>query len=329
MRESTEKVILSEMLIDEQGWVSGTQLATKLKLSRVAVWNYMEKLRAQGFEFESRRSLGYRIKTKPQHLNAGLIQLSLKAKHRKFSFDILDEIDSTNDEVSRQLASGRAAPFALFARRQTKGRGRFGRTWHSTSETNIYVSFGFRPMLTPDRMQTFTLWMGVNICDLIAKVTQTSPQIKWPNDLVFQGKKAGGILTEARVDADQIRDLVFGLGINVNKPSTGWPSDIANRAVSLGEVAAVAVDFNRLATALSERILESYAAFCDGTHLATFADLWNCYDMLRGKKVTLIEADRQIMGMVLGIDDHGALLLRDSGGKTQRFRAGEVTIKKD
>jgi BirA family biotin operon repressor/biotin-[acetyl-CoA-carboxylase] ligase len=323
-----EKIILTAMLKDEQDWVSGALLAKQLKLSRVAIWNHMEKLRAQGFEFESRRSLGYRIKTKPQHLNAVLMQLYLKAKHRNFSFDILEEIDSTNDEVARQLAAGREAPFALFARRQTKGRGRFGRTWHSESETNIYVSFGFRPMVAPDRMQTFTLWMGVNICDLIASYTKTSPQIKWPNDLVFDGKKAGGILTEARIDADQIRDLVFGLGLNVNRPAKGWPVEIEHRAIALGEVAGVAIDYNRLASALSERIIEAYHAFGDGTHLKTFADLWNRYDVLRGKKVALIEADRRISGTVMGIDDHGALLLKDHGGKTRRFRAGEVTIEK-
>jgi len=326
--DSPEKIILAVLLKDEAAWVSGPTLAKKLKLSRVAIWKHMQKLSAQGFEFESRRSLGYRITKKPNNLNLALIELYLKTKPTEYSFDVLDEIDSTNDEAARQLAQGRRAPFALFARTQTKGRGRFGRTWHSESETNIYVSFGFRPMVTPDKMQTFTLWMGVNICDLIATLTQTSPQVKWPNDIVFSGKKAGGILTEARVDADQIRDLVFGLGINVNKPSKGWPSEIAHRAISLGEAAARSVDLNELAAALSDRILTAYKAFGDGSHLDTFADLWNKYDILRGKNVTLIEADRRISGIVLGIDDHGALLLKDADGKTQRFRAGEVTIEK-
>ena len=326
--DNPEKTILAVLLKDESAWVSGPTLAKKLKLSRVAVWKHMQKLSAQGFEFESRRSLGYRISKKPNQLNAKLIELYLKTKPTDFSFDVLDEIDSTNDEAARQLAQGRRAPFALFARTQTKGRGRFGRTWHSKSENNIYVSFGFRPMVSPDKMQTFTLWMGVNICDLIATLTKTSPQIKWPNDIVFGSKKAGGILTEARVDADQIRDLVFGLGVNANKPAEGWPSEIADRAISLSEASGAAVDLNQLAAALSDRITKAYLEFGDGSHLDTFADLWNKYDLLRGKKVALLEADRRIPGTVLGIDDQGALLLKDSSGKTQRFRAGEVTIEK-
>jgi BirA family biotin operon repressor/biotin-[acetyl-CoA-carboxylase] ligase len=85
-------------------------------------------------------------------------------------------------------------------------------------------------------MQTFTLWMGVTICELVAKFVPVQPGIKWPNDIVFDGRKAGGMLTEARVDADQIRDLVFGLGLNVNSPLSDWPAELAKRAVSLSEL---------------------------------------------------------------------------------------------
>ena len=106
--------------------------------------------------------------------------------------------DSTNDEALRQLAAGRPTPFAVLARRQTKGRGRFGRTWHSESPDSLYASFAFRPEADPARMQTFTLWMGVNVCELIHNLGGVSPSLKWPNDLLFQGRKAGGMLTEAR-----------------------------------------------------------------------------------------------------------------------------------
>ena len=206
-----ENLILRELLAREPGWVSGASLAEKLGVSRVAVWNHMEKLRAQGFEFEAKRARGYRLAARPPALHAALIELQLKLHPRGFTLLVLDEVDSTNDEAARQLAAGRSAPFAILARRQTRGRGRFGRAWHSEENGNLYASFAFRPRVPPDRMQTFTLWMGVNICQLIANFSLLEPGLKWPNDIVFDGRKAGGMLTEARVDADQIRDLVLGL----------------------------------------------------------------------------------------------------------------------
>ena len=247
---------------------------------------------------------------------------------RGFTLVVLDEIDSTNDEAARQLAAGRPAPFAVLARRQTRGRGRFGRTWHSGDSGNLYASFAFRPRVAPDRMQTFTLWMGVNLCELIANFTGLAPGLKWPNDIVFDGRKAGGMLTEARVDADQIRDLVFGLGLNVNGSSAGWPGDLPKRAAALAELAGASFDLNRLTAAIIGRVLLAYERFAEGEHLRTFADLWHRYDVLRGRRATVLEGGQRHTGTVTGIDDEGALLLRDERGTTQRFRAGEVTLEK-
>jgi len=326
---TAEHLILRELLAHEPEWVSGTALAAKLGVSRVAVWQHMEKLRAAGFRFEAQRARGYRIIARPGTLYAPLIETQLKVRPRHFSLSVLDEIDSTNDEAARELTAGRSAPFAVLARRQTRGRGRFGRVWHSESPANLYASFGFRPRVDPGRMQTFTLWMGVNLCELLANFAQVTPGIKWPNDILFDGRKAGGMLTEARVDADEIRDLVFGLGLNVNRPAHGWPADLGRRAVSLEEVAGAPLDLNRLAAALIGRVLLAYEAFVDGEHLKTFADLWHRYDVLRGQPIALLEGGRRHHGVVTGLDDEGALLLRDEAGRGQRFRAGEVTLEKD
>jgi BirA family transcriptional regulator, biotin operon repressor / biotin---[acetyl-CoA-carboxylase] ligase len=325
---TAEHVILRELLAREPNWVSGTALAAKLGVSRVAVWQHMEKLRAAGFQFEAQRARGYRITARPPTLYAPFIETQLKVRPRNFSLLVLDEIDSTNDEAARQLAGGRPAPFAILARRQTRGRGRFGRVWHSESAGNLYASFAFRPRVEPERMQTFTLWMGVNVCELLANFAHVNPGIKWPNDILFEGRKAGGMLTEARVDADQIRDLVFGLGLNVNRPEGGWPGDLARRAVALEDVVGAPLDLNRLAAALIGRVLLAYQVFAEGEHLKTFADLWHHYDLLRGKPITLLEGGRRHHGVVSGLDDEGALLLRDDHGKVQRFRAGEVTLEK-
>lgn len=322
-----EYQILRELLVREPGWVSGATLASKLGVSRVSVWNRMEKLREEGFAFEARPARGYRLSGRPAALHAPLIEMQLKVRPRGFSLIVADEVDSTNDEAARQLAAGRPAPFAVLARRQISGRGRFGRSWHSEANGNLYASFAFRPRVPPEAMQTFTLWMGVNVCELISNFTPLQPGLKWPNDLVFEGRKAGGMLTEARMDADEIRDLIFGLGLNVNSTAEAWPSELARRAVSLAELIGAPLDLNRLIAALIGRVLLAYQKFVDGDHRRSFADLWHRYDALRGRSVTVLEGGRRHSGKVTGVDDEGALLLRDSRGRAQRFRAGEVTMQ--
>ena len=324
-----ETVILRELLDCEPGFVSGTALAKKLGMSRVGIWTHMEKLRTQGFAFKAVRSCGYKLTRSPATLNLALIEAHLRRRARGFGLAFFDEIDSTNNEAERQLAAGRPAPFAVLARRQTHGRGRFGRTWHSEANGNLYLSFAFRPRLEPARMQTFTLWMGVNICELVANFCQLAPGLKWPNDLVFAGRKAGGMLTEARVDADQIRDLVFGLGLNVNAPHDAWPRPLAATATSLAEQTGAPLDLNRFAAALIGRGLLAYTGFVEGDHAKTFADLWGRYDVLRGQSVTLLQGEKKIPGTANGIDDEGSLLLRTDAGKILRFRAGEVTLEKN
>jgi len=327
-RASTEVLILEALLAAEGGAVSGVELARQLGVSRVAVWQQMEKLRAQGFAFAAVRARGYRLTTLPSLPHPALITAHLRGLGRACPLTLLEETDSTNDEAARQLAAGGASPFAVLARCQTQGRGRLGRTWHSADNGNLYASFAFRPLLAPARMQTFTLWMGVNVCELVANFCGATPGLKWPNDLLFAGRKAGGILTEARMDADQIRDLVFGLGLNVNSPAGGWPSALAGRAISLAEHTGAALDVNRFTAALIGRVLLAYERFMDGTYADGFAELWHRYDVLRGQPVTVLQGTQRVAGVALGIDDDGALILRTAKGRTERFQAGEVTLEK-
>jgi len=333
---TAELTILRQLLDREPGFVSGATLAKRLGISRVAVWQHMEKLRNQGFRFEAARSRGYRLAARPESLNRALVDAHL-ARRTRAQIVWLESVDSTNDEAARLLASGEPAPFAVIARSQSRGRGRLGRTWHSAANGNLYISFGFRPRLESDRMQTFTLWMGVNVCELVenflrgassraSRAVAVVPGLKWPNDLLFDGRKAGGMLTEARMDADRIRDLVFGLGLNVNSAQGSWPSSLSRRAVSIAQHLGSPIDINRLTAALIGRILLAYERFIDGSYRKTFADLWNRYDVMRGARVTLSEGTRQTTGTALGLDNEGTLLLRDDRGRVHRFRAGEATL---
>jgi BirA family transcriptional regulator, biotin operon repressor / biotin---[acetyl-CoA-carboxylase] ligase len=325
---SPEVVILRALLEVGDGYVSGSVLAEQLGVSRVAVWQYAEKLREQGFEFEAVRSRGYRLVTRPAALNASLVAAHLPVRHHEFDMIVLETIDSTNDEAARRLSAGASTPFAVIAREQTRGRGRLGRAWHSEPNGNLYISFAFRPQLPPERMPTITLWIGANLCELIASYCRISPRLKWPNDLLIDGRKAGGILTEARIDADQIRDLVLGLGLNILPPTGGWPGELSDRATSLSEATGSAVDINRLAAALIGRVLTAYDTFHRGEHQTTFRELWSRYDALRDRPITLLHGSDRVSGIAQGIEPDGTLVLKREDGRLERFRAGEVSIEK-
>jgi BirA family biotin operon repressor/biotin-[acetyl-CoA-carboxylase] ligase len=326
---ATEVTILREFLAADAGTVPGTRLAKLLGVSRGAVWMQLRKLTRQGFVFEARRSRGYRLLKTPDTLHAGLVQTYLKGRLRPPHFVCLDTVDSTNSEAERLLAAGAAVPLVILAGAQTEGRGRRGRIWHSPPAGNLYSTFVFRPRLEPARLQDFTLWMGLNICELVSNFAKIEPGLKWPNDLLVNGRKAGGMLTEARVDADQVRDLVFGFGLNLNGRAAGLPREVARTATSLADATGAPLDLNRFAAALTGRILSAYGQFIEEAHRDKFAALWQRYDVLRGRPVSVTQGTRTVAGTATGIDNEGSLIVRLNSGRSERFRAGEVTLVRE
>ena len=272
---SPDHIILRELLAARGSWVSGTHLAGKLGVSRVAVWSHMNRLKRDGFKFEAVRSRGYRLIARPPRLSQALLQALLRMRLPENAIVVMDEVDSTNSEAERRLAGGQHTPFAVFSARQTQGRGRFGRTWHSPDEGNLYSSFAFRPRVDPSRMQLFTLWMGVNLCEMLEAFFKFTPSLKWPNDLIHDGRKFGGMLTEARIDADTIRDIIFGLGLNVNADSAKWPREIARTATTLSAITRTTVDINQLAAAVAGRIFGAFNSFAEGGFEDRLGELWS------------------------------------------------------
>lgn len=321
-----ETLILRELLTAERESVSGARLAQLLGVSRVAVWMHLQKLQKQGFRFEALRGRGYRLVERPAGLHPDLVLAQVPGRRSSLNIVCLDTVDSTNSEAERQLAAGAEVPLVIISRQQTQGRGRRGRVWHSAANGNLYCTFVFRPSLAPSQLQDFTLWMGLQLCCLIANFCKIEPALKWPNDLFIGGRKAGGLLTEARVDADQVRDLVLGVGLNLNSRVADLPRDLQRTATTLRDATGEAIDTNRFAAALIGRVLNGYNSYLDGSYRESFSSLWERYDVLRGRNVTVVQDQRTRAGTAEGIDGEGALVLRLADGTTERFRAGEVTL---
>ena len=324
-----EKIILRELLKARPEHLSGSVLADMLGVSRVSIHSRIEKLQNDGVGIEAVRNRGYKLVSEPNVLYAPLLEAWLTRTGTVVPVTVLDETNSTNDDAARMLTEGVDVPFVVAAKIQRSGRGRLNRSWYSDYQGSLYMSFGFRPHLSPGAMRRFTLWMGLSLCRLVTESFHAATCVKWPNDLFCQNRKMGGLLTEARIDADSTRELIFGLGLNLGKPTGGWPQELADIAISLEEAVGLPVSVNEYGAQVIETVLDAYENYINGSYAEQFDDDWKQYDMLAGKHVYTSGGSAVICGKADGVDNSGALRIRDTKGTLHRIQAGDVSLKMD
>ncbi len=321
--------IVEALMAAGEDYVSGTLLAGQLGVSRPAVHGKLEKLRDEGFVVEAVRNRGYRLKAVPEVIHPALLRYELSRLGSAMAVVYFPVIDSTNNEAERRFASGRRGPFAIVSSCQTAGRGRLGRDWHSASAENLYLSVLFEPNIPPQQLQHFTLWAGIHICRAVQAFVPKAPlQIKWPNDLHCKGRKFAGMLTEAKMDADAIRSIVFGIGLNVNSNPNRYPVAIRQRATSLQAVHGHELPLNQLAARVIRAVEAAYRESLELDSAKVLPAAWGPLDALRDQAVTALLSGKEVSGLARGIDATGALLIETSSGEVQAIRAGDVTLKK-
>ena len=327
-----DSVVILKALQDAGGsFVSGSLLAGQLGVSRPAIHGKLDKLRGEGFVFEAVRNRGYRLAKEPGLLHPALLRCALDRLGNGMRFRYFPVVDSTNSEAERRCASGEPSPFAIVSSCQTNGRGRLGRTWCSDSAENLYLSLLFEPDIPPQQLQHFTLWAGICICRMLQENVAGAPlKVKWPNDLHCGGRKFAGMLTEAKLDADRIRSIVFGLGLNVNGNPNEFPDEVRPLATSLRAIGGRPLPLNELAAAVIHAVGEAYEICIQKKDTPQkLSEAWGPLDALAGRQVTAVLAGKEITGVADGIDESGALRLRTRGGRVEAVRAGDVTLRKE
>lgn len=318
--------ILSAMLKAGDFFVSGNDLANSLKISRVSIWSHLQQLTKESFLFEAIRNRGYRLQKEPNTIHPDLLNAYLNLNATSLPIIYLKETDSTNNEVERQLLNKFPTPFAVITTKQTQGRGRHGRNWYSDDSGNIYISFGFKPNLSPTLIKSFTPWVAAQICDHLNQTLNLPIQIKWPNDLVLHGKKISGMLAESRIDIDCTRDLIFGIGLNVNGNPQTWPSEIQETATSIQNITGKPLNLNRTVASLISCILSAYNQFIQNTWQSSLPSLWTKYDFLYDKYVKGFQGSNPIEGTAKGINEIGALKLLLNNGSLILLDTGEISF---
>ncbi len=307
---------------------SGEAIAGKLGITRAGVWKIMARVREQlGLRVESVRGRGYRLAAPLELLDAGCILEALTAEGQPplARLEIHDQIDSTNARLMAEAQAGAPSGTACLAERQTAGRGRRGRTWISPFGTNLYLSLLWRYPLAPAALSGVSLAAGVAAARVLRDSGVTHLTLKWPNDLLWQRRKLGGLLLEVAGEAQGPSLLVVGLGINlrmhadqgrvIDQPWVDLAAILGGRLPGRNVLAA------RLIAALCAA-LEHYGQL----GLEPFLADWDAFDGLRGEPVRLLLGERVIQGTYGGVAPDGALLLTTAEG-VRSYHSGEVSLR--
>ena len=238
---------------------------------------------------------------------------------------LLEKIDSTNEEAKRLALVGGDHGTVVLAREQTAGRGRRGRSWHSPPGASIYMSVLLRPPIEAGQASMLTLVAALAVSRAIEEVCEQRAMIKWPNDLLLQEKKVCGILTEMSLDREGIDHVIVGIGVNVGQQE--FPEEIRQIATSLEMECLAAIDRNRLVDGILEQLERLYQDFMKKKDLSFLKEEYNERLINIGRQVRVIEADREVLGEALGIDEAGELLIRRPDGEIGTICAGEVSVR--
>ncbi len=317
-------VALLQALRAELGFSPAGELAQEAGVSLAVLEERLDGLRAAGFEIEMRPGLGCRLLSSPDRLIADDLWARMGENALVREIVVFEETDSTNERAADLGRHGAAPGVAIFAEGQTAGRGRFGRRWESRSHAGVWLSLLLRPALPMALWPRLTTAAAVGLAKAVETMTGTRALIKWPNDVLIDGRKVAGILVETGVSAKAEPFAVLGIGVNVNQERQDFPGELRERATSLREASGRRIDRPTLAVALLQE-LERQLCQLNATFPDTLTEAARRSSLL-GRWVRLGAGDGVIEGMAESLDAEGHLMLRDVGGFLHRLSAGEVTV---
>lgn len=318
-----EKILL--LLNESDDYISGEEISNKLGVSRTAIWKIIKSLKEQGYEIESVTRKGYKLLSSPDILEEEEIHYDLKTSLIGQKVIAYDQVDSTNKEAKKLALHGAVEGTVIVADEQINGKGRRGRNWVSPKGTGIWMSILLRPNIRPENASMITLVAGLAVCKAIEKITNIKPLIKWPNDIVINGKKICGILTEMSSEIDYINFVVVGIGINVNTKK--FPEEIDSIATSLKLQGNKTYKRKDILKKILEEFEICYNKYLKTEDLQKIIDEYNCYCVNISREVIVKCKDIDITGTVKCVTPKGELIVTDSTGKDIVITSGEVSVR--
>lgn len=324
------KAEMIRLLRESKDYISGQELCDRFQVSRTAIWKIINQLKEEGYVIEAKQNKGYRLMESPDSMEAYELESRICTKWAGRKVSYKRETGSTNIDC-KQLA-GQGAPHGTLAVAETQvsGRGRRGRNWQSPAGTSIYMSLLCRPDFPPEKAPMLTLVMGLSVAQAVGGYTDLPAKIKWPNDVVVNGKKICGILTEMEMglETKEIQYLVIGVGINVGNRE--FPEPLQGIATSLylesGEQ-----DGKILRAVLVQHVMEAfeknYELFLETLDLSFLQESYNVLLVNRDAAVKVLDPKGEYTGVARGIDQDGDLLVETEDKTVKKVYAGEVSVR--
>lgn len=319
------KTEILKMLRETEGYVSGQELCNKFGVSRTAIWKVINQLKEQGYVIDSVQNKGYHITEAPDVMTEEELQSCRKTKWAGQEIAYFDEIDSTNIKAKELAEQGYPNGTLVVADQQVSGRGRRGRSWESPPGTGIFMTLMLKPEINPNNASMLTLVAALAVAKAIKDVTGLEAQIKWPNDIVINGKKICGILTEMSAQFDYINHIVIGIGINVHNEV--FSDEIAHMASSLLQESQ-GKKFRR--AEIIEKVLEYfeeyYEIYLETEDLTALTGEYNKILVNMNKQVRVLDPKDEFEGKAMGITAKGELIV-DTWESRKLVSSGEVSVR--
>lgn len=306
------------------GYVSGQELCENFGVSRTAVWKAINQLKQAGYEIEALQNKGYRIISTPDILSKMELESIQKTSWVGKELYYMETTDSTNTRAKKLAEEGAGHGTLVVANEQTDGRGRRGRNWESEKNTAIYMSVLLTPQIRPENASMLTLVAALATAKGIERETGLDCLIKWPNDIVVNGKKVCGILTEMSTQIDYINYIVIGIGINVQNKS--FSEEISGIATSLYLESGKKLNRAAIIEAVWEAFEHYYEIYLETEDMRGLVPEYNSKLANMKKQVRVLDPKEPFEGKAMGITPRGELIV-DTWEARKLVSSGEVSVR--
>lgn len=318
------KAEILKMLRETDGYVSGQELCNKFGVSRTAVWKAINQLKENGYEIEAVQNKGYHLLSAPDVMDQTELESIHATEWAGCEIYYFDSIDSTNTKAKELAEEGHPSGTLVVADRQTAGKGRRGRSWESPTGIGIFMTLMLKPEINPNHASMLTLVAAMATTRAIRRVTGVPAMIKWPNDIVMNGKKVCGILTEMSAQFDYINHIVIGIGINVHNED--FPEEIAQTASSLYLESGQHIHRASLIEAFLEEFEDVYAEYLKTEDMEGLMKEYDSMLVNRGRQVRVLDPKEPFEGKAMGITKKGELIV-DTWESRKLVSSGEVSVR--
>ncbi|MDF2877125.1 MAG: biotin/acetyl-CoA-carboxylase ligase [Clostridia bacterium] len=317
-----EKVL--EFLKSQKEYISGEEISSKLGITRAGVWKNINKLKEEGYNIESMTRKGYRLKTTPDIVTKSEVSSIIQTKVLGKDIRYYEQINSTNDMAKTLARENAAEGTVVIADRQIAGKGRLGKNWDSPGKTGIWMSMILKPDILPMQASQLTLLAGLSVCEGISRVTGLECRIKWPNDVVINGKKVCGILTEMNAELDGVNYIVVGIGINVN--TKDFPEGLSH-ATSLSQEGGKQYMRRYIIKGVLEAFEKDYMIYKTQRNIGHFLQRYKDYCITLNSDVKIITHQEEYTAYAKDIAKDGSLVIINAEGQEETIFSGEVSVR--